>query len=341
MRRHSATPSPPPDTRLTPIQAGIGWRHKHGAELLQQRPSLGFIEVHTERFLQADGARLRLLEDCRELYPLSLHGTGLSLGSREGVNATHLSQLSALVERTNPWLISDHAGALTTPLAPHRHQDLALGPVTGLQALSLTADTLDLLCGQVQQVQDRLKRSIAIENLSVGVTGTRQGLTEPEFLAQLVHRTGCQLLIDLNSLYVRALNEFRVDIRERLNRPKHQDQAFPLTAQDRCRDWIEGIPPAAVAELHVSGHNDCGNVVINDRSGAVSDPVWSLYSYAIRRWGPRPTLIEWERDIPPLQTLLDEAAHADTLTQDALKPCANDIDAPSASACRACIQACR
>lgn len=269
--------------------------------------------------MNAEGATLTLLERCGELYPLSLHGVGLSLGSSDGVNASYLSQLSSLADRTNPWLISDHA-SVAPPFTP---------------------EALDLLCANVQRVQDQLKRTIAVENVSVNTTGADLPVAEPEFLTQLVRRTGCTLLIDLNSVYVNALNAFRLDIRRRLNSLDAQDQAFPLTALDRCRQWIDGIPAEAVAELHVAGHDDCGNVVINNRSRAITDPVWSLYSYTVRRWGPRPTLIEWDIDIPPLQVLLDEAAHANTLTRDALNPCANAVTLPSANACRACFQACR
>jgi uncharacterized protein (UPF0276 family) len=306
------------DYTLAPTLAGIGWRTTHCAELLRRRPALGFIEVHTEALLSGDDAALALLQQGRNLYELSLHGTGMSLESPSGINGSYLTDLAGMVELTSPWIISDH-----------------------LWALPSTPEALDAVCANVHQVQDRLQRTIAVENLTGSAHIKNSIFTEPEFLTQLSQRTGCQLVIDLNSIYVNALNEFRREIRDRLNMVTLADQAFPLTALDRCRRWIDGIPASAVAELHVAGHNDCGNIVINDRSGAVTDPVWSLYSYALRRFGQIPTLIEWDNEIPALQVLLDEATHANALAQEALNPCAYAVDAPSAIACSACFQGCR
>lgn len=326
------------DNTLAPTLAGIGWRTTHCAELLRRRPALGFIEVHTESFMDADNAKFALLQQGRQHYELSLHGTGMSLGSPSGVDDRHLTQLSDLAERTAPWIISDHAGARHSPWGTGRGNSPS--QMDDLRALSFTRAALDVVCANVQQVQDRLQRTIAVENLTGSAQGHPQAFTEPGFLTRLAQRTGCQLVIDLNSIYVNALNEFRREIRDRLNMVTLADQAFPLTALDRCRRWIDGIPASAVAELHVAGHNDCGNIVINDRSGAVTDPVWSLYSYALRRFGQIPTLIEWDNEIPTLQVLLDEATHANALAQEALNPCAYAVDAPSAIACSACFQGC-
>jgi uncharacterized protein (UPF0276 family) len=270
---------------------GIGWRHPHYAALLEQQPALDFIEVHSENFFAPGGAARAVLRQGREQYPVSLHGVGLSLGSAEGIDAWHLDQLASLVQEIEPVRVSDHAsfarGQLSHPAGvPVHASDLLPSP--------FTRGALDAMCANVQRVQDRLQRPIAVENLSAYVRWRDRDMDEPTFLNELTRRTGCRLLVDVNNIYVNALNE-------RL--------AEPL---DGCRRWLDAIAPRAVAEMHLAGHVDCGDIVIDDHGSRVCDEVWTLYRHALQRFGAVPTLIEWDTDVPDLSVLLDEAASART-----------------------------
>ena len=266
---------------------GIGWRHPHYAGLLEQRPALDFIEVHSENFFAPGGAARAVLRAGRERYPVSLHGVGLSLGSATGIDAWHLDQLAALVHEIEPVRVSDHAsfarGTLPNAEAVHA-SDLLPSP--------FTRDALDALCANVQRVQDRLRRPLAVENLSAYVRWQAADMDEPAFLNALARRTGCQLLVDVNNVYVNALNDHLPN---------------PL---DGCRRWLDAIAPAAVVELHLAGHAHCGDIVIDDHGSRVCGEVWALYRHALRRFGAVPTLIEWDTDVPDLSVLLDEAATA-------------------------------
>lgn len=284
-------------TMPTGIEVGIGWRHPHYAQLLEQRPALDFLEVHSENFFAAGGAALAVLERGRGCYPVSLHGVGLSLGSAVGLDTWHLDQLAALVERIEPVRVSDHAS--------FARGGFSGGPVHAADLLPLpfTGEALDLLCANVQRVQDRLQRRFMVENLSAYLqwkTPPEQALTEPEFLNALARRTGCSLLVDVNNIYVNALNAQSAG-----------QCADPLLA---CREWLSQIAPEAVAELHLAGHcrvSDAhGDIVIDDHGSRVCPEVWELYRCAIRCFGPVPTLIEWDTDIPTLDTLLEEASGA-------------------------------
>lgn len=287
---------PPPDAQTLAVPApfagaaGIGWRHPHYGELLQTQPALDFIEVHSENFFGEGGAALAVLEQARQTYPVSLHGVGLALGSAAGVDDWHLDQLARLVARIDPVRVSDHAcfargllGAATIHAAD-------------LLPLPFNMQALDVLCANVQRVQDRLKRPILVENLSAYVRFAGSDRPEPEFLAQLARRTGCQLLVDVNNIYVNALNACLAgDTRE------------PVEA---CRRWLDAIAPDSVGEMHLAGHCVMEDIVIDDHGSRVCEPVWQIYRHACARFGPTPALIEWDTGIPPLSVLLDEARRA-------------------------------
>ena len=272
------------------ISCGIGWRHPHYGDLLESLPDLGFIEVHSENFFAQGGATLAVLRQARDHYPVSLHGVGLSLGSACGIDAWHLDQLARLVAFIDPIRVSDHAcfarGIAAGAMHPVHASDLL--PVAFNKA------ALDVMCANVQQVQDRLKRPLLVENLSAYVSFKSSDREETTFLSELVQRTGCGLLVDVNNIYVNALNE-RIG----------GSSADPVTA---CLQWLDQIPAAAVGELHVAGHANCGDIVIDDHGSRVCDEVWEIYRYAQKRFGGAPALIEWDTDIPPLQVLLGEAA---------------------------------
>lgn len=279
------------------VPVGIGWRHAHYGELLERLPALDFLEVHSENFFAEGGAALAVLDAGRAHYSISLHGVGLSLGSAAGLDPWHLDQLARLVRRIEPVRVSDHAA-----FARGAFQG---GLVHGADLLPIpfNAEALDTLCAHVQQVQDRLQRVFMVENLSAyvqwRVADGERVESETSFLSALARRTGCHLLVDVNNIYVNALNR---QVREGL-------QDDPLQV---CRQWLDGIAPEAVGEIHLAGHcqvHDAvhGDIVIDDHGSRVCAPVWALYQYAIQRFGPIPTLIEWDTDIPTLDVLLHEA----------------------------------
>ncbi len=269
---------------------GIGWRHPHYEELLESKPELDFIEVHSENFFGQGGAALALLQQARHTYDVSLHGVGLALGSAAGVDPWHLDQLASLVERIDPIRVSDHACFARGTFGGATVHAADLLPIPFHQR------SLDILCANVQQVQERLKRPLLVENLSAYVSFNSSEMSETAFLAELVRRSGCKLLIDVNNIYVNALNERLAG-----------SPADPLRA---CMEWLDQISPHAVAELHLAGHQDCGDIVIDDHGSLVCDAVWQIYSHAQRRFEGVPALIEWDTDVPPLQVLLDEASRA-------------------------------
>ncbi len=288
----SGTPTPAP----LPPSVGIGWRHPHYAELLELRPALDFIEVHSENFFAPGGAALAVLREGRERYPVSLHGVGLSLGSAAGIDPWHLDQLARLVHTIDPVRVSDHAS-------------FARGPsvhVADLLPVPMSHAALDAMCANVCRVQDRLRRPIAVENLSAYVQWRDAEMDEPTFLNTLAQRTGCQLLVDVNNIYVNALNA-------QLRGEAHD----PL---GDCRRWLDAIAPDHVAEMHLAGHVHCGDIVIDDHGSRVVDAVWSLYRHAVQRFGTVPTLIEWDTDVPGLDVLLSEASRARAAAQQALAP---------------------
>ena len=285
-------------------QVGIGWRHPHYAELLQRQPALDFLEVHSENFFGTGGAALAVLERGRAHYPISLHGVGLSLGSTAGLDPWHLDQLAALVQRIDPVRVSDHAcfarasyGAQTVHAAD-------------LLPLPFSDEALDTLCAHVQQVQDRLQRRFMVENLSAYLhwqaLPDQRAWEETDFLNALVQRTGCLLLVDVNNIYVNARN---AQLQGQLE--------DPVAA---CCRWIDAIDPQAVGEMHLAGHclvDDAhGRIVIDDHGSRVCDAVWSLYRHALQRFGPVPTLIEWDTAVPALDVLLQEADCARRIAHD-------------------------
>lgn len=264
---------------------GIGWRQSHERELLETLPALGFIEVHSENFFADGGPALACLLAARQSYPVSLHGVGLGLGSAAGLDAWHLDQLAQLVERVEPERVSDHACFARAPR-------VAGGPVlhgSDLLPLAFTPASLHLMCRHIAQVQDRLRRPLLVENLSACLHASGNSLSEPEFFNTLAQRSGCGLLLDVNNLVVNALNAGEPD---------------PVAAA--CA-WVDGINPATVGEIHLAGYNDSGPLVIDDHGSRVRPGVWQVYRHAIARLGWRPTLIEWDSQLPPLVVLLDEA----------------------------------
>ena len=271
------------------LRCGIGLRQPHYAQLLDTLPPLAFVEVHSENFFGDGGAALAVLHEAREHYPVSLHGVGLSLGSAAGLDPWHLERLARLAERIDPERVSDHASFAR---APQR----AGGPVlhaNDLLPLAFTQASLDIMVRNVTQVQERLRRPILVENLSAYLAWAEQDMSEPEFFNALVRRSGCGLLLDVNNLVVNALNARAGD-----------------AVASACA-WVDAIDAGAVGEIHLAGYVDTGDIVIDDHGSRVHEPVWQVYRHALARLGSRPTLVEWDTDLPPLDVLLDEAQRAE------------------------------
>ena len=277
---------------------GIGWRQPHYAQVIASRPELEFLEVHSENFFASGGASLAVLEQGRSLYPISLHGVGLSLGSVIGLDDWHLDQLGRLVRHIDPVRVSDHAA-----FARGQFQCSAVH-AGDLLPMPFSSEALAVLAGNVERVQDRLNRVLLVENLSSYLTWLQTPdepiWSEPAFLAELCRRTGCQLLLDVNNVYVNALN---AELNGQLNDPVQS-----------ALDWLNAIPLGIVGEIHLAGHCHVrdlhGDIVIDDHGSKVCDAVWTLYRHAIARFGCVPTLLEWDTDIPALSVLLDEAQRA-------------------------------
>jgi uncharacterized protein (UPF0276 family) len=289
---------------------GIGWRHPHYQQVLQELPALDFLEVHSENFFGEGGASLAILERARERYPLSLHGVGLSLGSAIGIDPWHLDQLARLVDRIEPALVSDHAC-----FARASYQGKTVH-AADLLPLPFDQQALDVLCSNVQRVQDRLRRPLLVENLSAYIGWAEPAafasLPEPEFLNTLSVRTGCGLLVDVNNIYVNALN---AQSRCEASSAKRGEDALL-----QCIDWLNGLLPEAVGEVHLAGHCRIESVAgdadgrsfiaIDDHGSRTCTEVWRLYAHALWRFGPVPTLIEWDTNLPALSVLLEEATTA-------------------------------
>lgn len=273
---------------------GIGWRQPHYAELMQRRPALGFIEVHSENFFADGGAALAVLQEGRSAYDVSLHGVGLALGSAVGLDAWHLDRLARLVERIEPVRVSDHACFARAPLRPG--QPAIHG--SDLLPIAFTPAALQLMADNVQKVQDRLKRPLLVENLSSYLRWADDRIPEAEFFNALARRTGCGLLLDVNNLVVNALNA-----------------GEPAVAAAAA--FIDAIDPAIVGEIHLAGYAEAADIVIDDHGSRVHPPVWQAYRHAVSRLGAVPTLIEWDTDLPALDVLLDEAQAAARITREA------------------------
>jgi len=256
---------------------GIGLRSPHYREILETRPAIGWVEVHSENYFGRGGQPLSYLQRVRSQYALSLHGVGLSLGSADGLCRTHLDQLKTLVERFDPTLVSDH---LCWGAVGGRH-------LNDLLPLPYTEEALSVVCANIDQAQDFLHRQMLVENVSSYLQFSDSSIPEWEFIAEVARRTGCGLLLDVNNIYVSAINHSFDPLR-----------------------YLDAIPAHAVQEIHLAGFDRNGLCLIDTHGKPVAGPVWNLYGEALTRVGPVPTLIEWDTDLPPLAVLLAEAAKA-------------------------------
>jgi uncharacterized protein (UPF0276 family) len=268
---------------LGPASVGVGFKAEHFDAVMETHPDLGFFEIHAENYMGAGGPPHRRLEAIRERYPLSLHGVGLSIGSPGPLDRVHLARLAGVAERYQPAIVSEH-------LAWSTHEGAFLND---LLPLPYTEETLARVCDHIDMVQAALKRTMLLENPSTYVAFAETTMSETEFLAEIVRRTGCGLLLDVNNVFVSATNHGRDP-----------------------RRYLADFPLAAVGEIHVAGfaddRDDAGfPLLIDAHDSPVRDAVWALYAETVRRLGPTPTLIEWDNAVPTWPTLLAEARQAE------------------------------
>jgi uncharacterized protein (UPF0276 family) len=265
-----------PASDTLPCTAGIGLRAPHYREVLTTLPALGWLEVHSENFF-GGGAPLNTLLKVREHYPVSLHGVGMGLASAAPLDEDHLTALQRLCELVQPAAVSEHlcwntvSGMVINDLLPFPY----------------TREALDHVVRRVEQVQERLGRQLLVENLSSYLSFPQSEMSEGEFLAELVQRSGCAILFDVENLYVNGRN-LGIDV-----------EAF-----------IQALPADAVLEYHLAGYSERDGCLVDTHDHPVHPEVWKLYERVLQLIGPRPTLIEWDRDIPALPVLLNEADKA-------------------------------
>lgn len=268
-----------------PARAGVGLKPDHYEAILATRPEIGWFEVHAENYMEPGGPPHHYLTRIRERYPLSVHGVGLSIGADAPLDLDHLKRLKSVCDRYQPGLVSEH-------LAWSTHEGIYLND---LLPVPYTLRALHRVCVHIDQVQSALGRTILLENPSTYVAFTDSDMSEIEFLSDVARLTGCGLLLDVNNVYVSAVNH-----------------GFDPRA------YIDAFPFAFVRELHLGGHtadqDETGARLLIDSHGCeVGLTVWSLYRHAIKRGGIIPTLIEWDNDVPPWDELLDEALRAERI----------------------------
>lgn len=282
-----------------PLRAGIGLKPQHFTEILATDPDLGFFEIHAENYLVAGGPFHHYLSRIRDRYPLSIHGVGLSIGADGPLDTEHLDRLAALLARYEPESFSEHlawsthGGAFFNDLLPLPYDEATLARV----------------CAHIDQTQDHLQRRILLENPATYIEFAASTLDEATFITEIVRRTGCGLLLDVNNAYVSGINH-------------HRDPRTYLTA----------LPLAEVGEIHLAGFAEdrdaAGAPLLIDTHGApVAAAVWELYAFALERLGPTPTLIERDNDIPSLVTLLEEAGLAEQRLHHARRDVSEEVTA--------------
>jgi len=261
---------------------GLGLRVDHYEAILADRPAIDWFEALTENYLVPGGRPLDYLMRIREHYPLVIHGVSMSIGSTAPLDRDYLRQVKALAERIEPEWISDHL--CWTGVAGKNMHDLL--------PLPYTEEALRHVVERVQTVQDILGRRILLENVSSYVTFRHSQLTEWEFLREIAERADCLILFDVNNIYVSAVNH----------------ELDPL-------DYLNAIPVDRVQQIHLAGHENHGDYLIDTHDHPVPDPVWALYGAAVRRFGNVSTMIERDANIPPLEVLCEELAQARMLAK--------------------------
>jgi uncharacterized protein (UPF0276 family) len=252
---------------------GLGLRTDHFADVLEQQPDVDWFEILSENFMVDGGKPKHYLHRVRQDYPVVMHGVSLSIGSTDALDTHYLQQLKALAAEIEPEWISDHL--CWTSVGDINSHDLL--------PLPYSEEAIDHVAGRVRQVQDYLGRQILLENVSSYLSYVESGCSEWDFVTEVARRADCLILLDINNIYVSARN--------------HGFE--PMT-------YLNAIDPARVRQLHLAGHSDYGEYVIDTHDHAVADPVWELYDQALQRFGAVSTMIERDDNIPPLQELVAE-----------------------------------
>lgn len=273
---------------MLPARGGVGLKPEHFGAILAERPDIGFVEIHAENYMVAGGPFHHYLRQIRQYYALSVHGVGLSIGAEGPLDEAHLDRLAALIDQYQPESFSEH-------LAWSSHGSAFLND---LLPLPYRQDTLDRVCEHIDRVQERLQRCMLLENPATYVEFSDSTMSETEFIRAVVRRTGCGLLLDVNNVYVSAVNH-------------HRD----------AEAYILDLPLTAVGQIHLAGFtrdtDAAGAPLLIDSHGTpVDEAVWALYWHTIERLGSTATLIERDNDIPALPILVAEATRAEALMRD-------------------------
>lgn len=264
-----------------PLGAGVGLRTQHYQDFLAAPVNIQWLEVHAENYFGDGGYDLHVLQELRKNYPVSLHGVGLGLGSAHGFQQEHVAKLKRLIDYIQPCLVSEH---------------LCWGATAGrslndLLPMPLTSESLQLFSDRVDHLQNQLQRRVLIENVSAYIRFQHDEMSEADFLSRLVRSTGCGILLDINNLYVNQMNH--------------------LECATSALECIASLPPGSVGEIHLAGHLQADDCLIDHHGCCVAEPVWQLYAQACGMLGVDiPVLIEWDTDIPALSVLLGEAEKA-------------------------------
>ena len=271
-----------------PNASGVGLRAPHHDVFAREKPEVAWLEVHSENYFSLDGLPCDILQRIRADYPISLHGVGLSLGSVDPIDSGHLNKLKGLIDRIEPGMVSEHLS--WSSVDGHHSNDLL--------PLPHSEESIQHLTERIQKTQDFLGRSILIENVSSYVEFRVSEMPEWQFVNEIARRSGARVLLDINNIFVNSQN--------------HNFSA---------EDYIENISVELVAEMHLAGHSrqtfNNQTILVDTHDAPVCDDVWQLYELAARRFGPTPTLVEWDSKLPSVATLINEANKAQKI-QDAV-----------------------
>jgi uncharacterized protein (UPF0276 family) len=268
-----------------PCCAGVGYKTQHLDNILNDPSSIGWLEIHAENYMGEGGRPIAQLKRLREIFPISCHGVGLSIGGEGPLDTDHLARLKYLVDWLNPSLFSEH-------LAWSTHEGNFLND---LLPVPYTRNVMNRVVDHIQQVQATIGRKMLLENPSTYCAFEQSDISEVDFITEVANRSGCGLLLDVNNVFVSAIN-----------------QKF------NPKDYIDTYPLHLVDEIHLGGHeediDDYGDrLLIDNHARQVVDPVWELYKYTLKQSGPRPTLIEWDNNIPAWDVLAHEAKQANII----------------------------
>ena len=264
----------------TPLGAGIGLRGQHIPEVIQELPDVPWFEVLADNHLAEGGLIPRQLAAVRSSYPVTFHCVGMSIAGVDDLDMNYLERIRNLAERFEPAWISDHL--CFTQYANHQYHDLLPFPYS--------EESLSHVSERVMKIQDYLGRALVVENVSTYLQYRDSTMTEGEFLMSLCEKTGCEILLDVNNAYVNEINH-GID----------------------ARDFIRSLPAERVREVHLAGFEDHGEYLIDAHNNLVANPVWQLYDYLVQLHGEKPTLIEWDNDIPEFKVLMEEAQRAERI----------------------------